>query len=307
MIEIRQANGEPLPFRAAARRRYKVPPLRGAVMEVAEGAGFVLQRCLYEHANFRIELYHYGIDCPTVFTLTDKSLYLRLQAVVRGAVRIKFPDGSESQLLTGECQCTRAPHYQLSAETGELLLLYCYLSPGFVAQQAAGALLVEETKLFLSPYEAGLIDRLFHNPFAAPFQAGYYECLLRELLFLYTATPRTETLHEARANAAIYAAANLISTNLHHHYSISELARLVHTNADEVKKGFQRIYKMGPYAWRLQIKMERAQLLLQSTDEPIQAIANLTGYADAASFVREFKKRVGVPPKLWRREQRKNV
>lgn len=48
-------------------------------------------------------------------------------------------------------------------------------------------------------------------------------------------------------------------------------------------------------------RIARARALLESGDEPVKAIAGLSGYRDLPAFIRAFRKRVGVSPHEYRK------
>lgn len=52
--------------------------------------------------------------------------------------------------------------------------------------------------------------------------------------------------------------------------------------------------------WIIERRMAEARQLLQITEEPIRQVAELSGYADAGYFTRQFRKFHGVSPQIWR-------
>lgn len=63
---------------------------------------------------------------------------------------------------------------------------------------------------------------------------------------------------------------------------------------------FQKIYKMSPGDYRIQVRLEQACALLETTDLNLQQIADQLGYGDAFTFSKQFKKRMGVAPNQYR-------
>ena len=52
------------------------------------------------------------------------------------------------------------------------------------------------------------------------------------------------------------------------------------------------------------LRLEEAKQLLESSDEPIEAVAQEAGYEDAAFFGRLFRRKVGVTPTQYRKRFR---
>ncbi len=50
-------------------------------------------------------------------------------------------------------------------------------------------------------------------------------------------------------------------------------------------------------------RLEQAQVLLLTSDQPIAAIALACGLADQSHLTRLFTQRVGAPPSVWRRQR----
>lgn len=57
-------------------------------------------------------------------------------------------------------------------------------------------------------------------------------------------------------------------------------------------------------AWLLAQRLARAQQLLESTDEPVEAIAGLAGFGSTASLRQHFAEAFRTSPSAWRREFR---
>ncbi|MGA0603455.1 helix-turn-helix transcriptional regulator [Caulobacter sp. KR2-114] len=54
-------------------------------------------------------------------------------------------------------------------------------------------------------------------------------------------------------------------------------------------------------------RIEQAQVLLLTSDEPISRIALACGLADQSHLTRLFSRRIGAPPSVWRRQHRQGL
>ncbi|GGX87752.1 hypothetical protein GCM10007160_13910 [Litchfieldella qijiaojingensis] len=74
------------------------------------------------------------------------------------------------------------------------------------------------------------------------------------------------------------------------------------------ERSFKRRFKlatgMTPMEYVHTLRLEEAKQYLETTDEPVEAIAELVGYADASFFRRLFSRRVGLTPSQYRRRFR---
>lgn len=103
-------------------------------------------------------------------------------------------------------------------------------------------------------------------------------------------------------------AARIIENNLKYHYRIPELAEKLLINKNKLKEDFKTAFGIGPYAFLLQKRLEKAKILLMA-DVNIRSIAlslGFVGYHAETNFIKFFKKNMHQPPAAWRRDQLKN-
>lgn len=103
-------------------------------------------------------------------------------------------------------------------------------------------------------------------------------------------------------------AARIIENNLKYHYRIPELAEKLLINKNKLKEDFKTVFGMGPYAFLLTKRLEKAKSLLLA-DVNIRSIAlslGFMGYHAETNFIKFFKKYMHQPPAAWRREQLNN-
>jgi transcriptional regulator GlxA family with amidase domain len=67
------------------------------------------------------------------------------------------------------------------------------------------------------------------------------------------------------------------------------------------KRRFQQATGMSPLEYVHTLRLEEAKQMLESGDDPIEAIANEVGYEDAGFFTRLFRRQVSLTPVQYRR------
>ncbi len=70
------------------------------------------------------------------------------------------------------------------------------------------------------------------------------------------------------------------------------------------KRRFRAATGFAPLDYLQILRVEEAKQMLETTDEPVDAVAVAVGYQDPASFRRVFKRRTGVTPARYRQRFR---
>ena len=86
--------------------------------------------------------------------------------------------------------------------------------------------------------------------------------------------------------------------------TVTDLARRANTSPRHLGRQFRSVTGRPPMQWLLAQRVRRAQELLETTDESIEAVALATGMGTATTLRRQFKSVVGVPPGDYRRSFR---
>ncbi|MCM0612413.1 helix-turn-helix domain-containing protein [Marinobacter sediminum] len=68
------------------------------------------------------------------------------------------------------------------------------------------------------------------------------------------------------------------------------------------KRRFKQATGMTPIEYVLTLRLEEAKQILETSDMPIEAVAEAVGYQDAGFFGRKFLQRVGTTPTQYRRK-----
>ena len=93
--------------------------------------------------------------------------------------------------------------------------------------------------------------------------------------------------------------------HLDRHLTLDALAERANLSRYHFSKRYKQLTGYSPIKHFLNMKMEYACQLLDSTDLTVQAIAAAVGYDDALYFSRQFSKTLGTSPRSYRASIRK--
>lgn len=83
-------------------------------------------------------------------------------------------------------------------------------------------------------------------------------------------------------------------------FSRAELARLCGWSESRFYVKFREVFGRGPQEYHESARIEHARVMLATGEEPLKAIAERLGYADAFHLSRTFKRRTGMSPSSYR-------
>ncbi|MBA8957329.1 transcriptional regulator GlxA family with amidase domain [Actinomadura namibiensis] len=83
--------------------------------------------------------------------------------------------------------------------------------------------------------------------------------------------------------------------------TVEDLARRANMSSRHLGRHFRSMTGTTPLQWLLTQRIRRAQELLETTDDSVDAIAEATGMGTATTLRRHFNRTVGVPPDSYRR------
>ncbi|WP_137991006.1 helix-turn-helix domain-containing protein [Streptomyces vilmorinianum] len=88
---------------------------------------------------------------------------------------------------------------------------------------------------------------------------------------------------------------------LDHPLTVEDLARQARMSSRHLGRHFRAATGTTPLQWLLTQRIRRAQELLETTDDSVDAVATATGMGTATTLRRHFNRTVGVPPDTYRR------
>ncbi|WP_035859840.1 helix-turn-helix domain-containing protein [Kitasatospora cheerisanensis] len=83
--------------------------------------------------------------------------------------------------------------------------------------------------------------------------------------------------------------------------TVEDLARRANLSSRHLGRQFRAVTGTTPLQWLLTQRIRRAQELLESTDDSIEAVAEASGLGTATTLRRHFHRTLGVPPDAYRR------
>lgn len=85
-------------------------------------------------------------------------------------------------------------------------------------------------------------------------------------------------------------------------WTVDELGRRVGLSRSALHERFVDVIGQAPMQYLANWRMQVGAALLRDTAAPVASVALEVGYQSEASFTRAFKRLVGKPPSLWRRQ-----
>lgn len=113
----------------------------------------------------------------------------------------------------------------------------------------------------------------------------------------FIAQPVPETTRDARINNLI----DYLQHNISQPLNLDALAVSVAMSRRTLTRHFMKATGMSVVSWITAERLRRSQLLLESSNLPVEAVAEQVGYLSAVTLRQQFKARFGVSPAEWRK------
>lgn len=92
-----------------------------------------------------------------------------------------------------------------------------------------------------------------------------------------------------------------LDKNLESHVTVEEMAESVNMSRFHFSRRFKAATGQSPHQFALLRKLDHAAKILDEEDDAsVMSIAHRLGYSNPAQFSSVFKRRFGLPPRLWR-------
>ncbi|MFE9203030.1 GlxA family transcriptional regulator [Micromonospora sp. NPDC007230] len=91
-----------------------------------------------------------------------------------------------------------------------------------------------------------------------------------------------------------------LTDNLHSPLTLADIAAHAAMSTRSLSRHFRDQTGTTPVQWLNRQRIRRAQQLLERTDQPVERVGTLVGFASPTAFRESFRQLVGVPPRAYR-------
>lgn len=141
---------------------------------------------------------------------------------------------------------------------------------------------------------------------ANPLGHLYADSLTNRLtLYLLRHYSTGRVVRELSAYRLTYAQLRVVDEYIHahldHKISLTDLATCLHLSVPHFERMFRATTHIPPYRYVLELRVERARLLLQRTRLPLAEVALQCGFSSQSHFTVHFTRHIGVSPARFAR------
>lgn len=154
------------------------------------------------------------------------------------------------------------------------------------------------------------IHQILHCPYQGLMQRFYLESKALELMTLYFCQfqerhPATKAATTLKADdiECIHRAKDILIANFDNPPSLMELAHQVAINDHKLKQGFRQVFGTTVFGYLRDYRLEQARYLL-SSGHKVMDVTHKIGFADRSHFAAAFRKKFGLNPGEYAKQQR---
>lgn len=125
--------------------------------------------------------------------------------------------------------------------------------------------------------------------------------------FYYDTSKRTSSAEKGIQDADFAMLLDYIENNLSEQITLDSLAEKVHFEKSHLAARFKEQWGISPIRYVNYLRIERAKLLLATSQQSVTTIAQAVGFSSIHYFSRYFKEKEGITPVEYRLQQQKTA
>lgn len=122
-----------------------------------------------------------------------------------------------------------------------------------------------------------------------------FDMLLTELLTQQTPSPAADRTAELLDRIIRYTQEHFTEP-----LSVDDLSRRFGLSRTYLSRKFREYTGFPPHAYILELRLNRARMLLRTTDDSVESVACACGFTDPSYFIQIFRKKEGITPLKYR-------
>jgi len=265
---------------------------------------------IFVHRHYAV---HYRSAARVQWAGEAQSTYAAL-FVLDGAMR--WHAGERGGELRGSGLLVAAPGESVNARGSNVETIALTVAPAFVLDCAVRARLTRDDARISFPAQA-----IKHDPRLARLArdladelrsaetgheliiAALLEQILVQLLRRYASIRRTDELELSRVGLVdrrIRRAVELMHANLAEELPLEDLAAAAYLSPFHFARLFKKLTGLPPHTYLAALRIERARMLLATTDSSVTEIAARVGHANSSHFGKAFRQSTGLTPRAFR-------
>lgn len=224
--------------------------------------------------------------------------------IVTGGRGYFIRDGKTYELSTGDV--FSVPAYEEIAffpDEKDPWRYYWYSFLGTGARDLVESIGIVKQKPYIHYENITIVENHLNDLLSSEFNHGeFYFRALSTLFHLISLFVKEQESENTVATTLVGSAKKIILDNFNNeNFSVSTIHEQLYVSDTYLRKVFKRETGMTMQAFLVKRRLSKAADLLRNNDYSVGDLCYIVGYRDEIHFIREFKKRYGVPPKQFRK------
>ncbi|MGN7987314.1 AraC family transcriptional regulator [Pedobacter jeongneungensis] len=151
--------------------------------------------------------------------------------------------------------------------------------------------------------DKGLKDEMLINEYMYHCLLNYYKIYDREVVQKLDKLSFIKTKTREEVLKRLTLAKEYISSNYNQNITLENIAEQACLSVNHLLRTFKEAYEISPYQFLMQLRLNRAKRLLQTTSYSLNEIVGLVGFECPSSFIRLFKNTFNITPLKYKKSK----